>query len=353
MDDKGEHIGRDYINYWAGAKQAIAGRAPAVYDLTGFWDYEKSLVGDISEAKMYSYPPVLLLLTLPLGLLPFLPGYFLWSILGVAAGTLLLRAQTGWKWPLALTAAFAAPASAWNLIAGQNGFFTAVFLGGGLLMMGRHRPILGGILLGFLCYKPQLGLLLPVALLAGREWKAFFAASVTVVSVVALSALVFGINAWLGFIHQAHTQSIMLDMSHWPLRMPTAYAALRVLHAPGVLAYAAQIISTICAAALVAKIWHSKTSYAVKSAALCMAAFLATPYAWDYDMIVLTCAMIWMIMEAQRTEFLPWEKFTWMLVLLLPTPLMAAAQFLGFQPGPFVLWAALLLIFRRSRRLSP
>ena len=43
--------------------------------------------------------------------------------------------------------------------------------GGGLSLLER-RPLLAGGLLGLMIYKPQLGLLIPVALLAGRHWRA-------------------------------------------------------------------------------------------------------------------------------------------------------------------------------------
>ena len=349
---EGEHIGRDFINYWAGAKEALAGKASGVYDWDGFNSFEQSLIGTPSEAKMYSYPPALLLLTLPLGFLPFIPAFLLWSGLGVAMTTMLVRAQTGWRWQLAFLAAFAAPASVWNLVAGQNGFLSAAFFAGGLLMLERQRPIVAGILIGFLCYKPQLGLLVPIALLAGREWRAFFAAAATVVVILATTYFAFGLDAWLAFLHQMKIQSAMLESQVW-MRMPTVYSGLRVLGVANGLSFAAQALSTLLAAGVVAKIWFSQSPYTVKIPALCLAAFLATPYAWDYDMVVLTFAVLWLLREGEKTGFRPWEKFTWMLVILLPTPLMAGAQYLGVQPGPFVLWFALMLVLRRVLQPTP
>src|SRR5437667_206944 len=53
------------------------------------------------------------------------------------------------------------PATALNIWHGQNGFFTAAILIGGLTMLDR-RPILAGVLFGTLSIKPQLGVLLPL-----------------------------------------------------------------------------------------------------------------------------------------------------------------------------------------------
>src|SRR5258706_16321345 len=71
----------------------------------------------------------------------------------------------------ALLLALAAPAVFVNAVRGQNGTWTAALCGGGLSLLER-RPLLAGGLLGLLIYKPQLGLLIPVALLAGRHWRA-------------------------------------------------------------------------------------------------------------------------------------------------------------------------------------
>jgi hypothetical protein len=42
-----------------------------------------------------------------------------------------------------------------------------------------RRPYLAGSLFGLMIFKPQLGLLLPVALIAGRQWRVFAAAAAT------------------------------------------------------------------------------------------------------------------------------------------------------------------------------
>jgi hypothetical protein len=59
-----------------------------------------------------------------------------------------------------------------------------------------NRPILGGVLLGVAAtLKPQLALLAPVALLAGKHWVAFAAAALGSIASVLLS-LPFGVSLW-------------------------------------------------------------------------------------------------------------------------------------------------------------
>ena len=109
---------------------------------------------------------MLLLLITPLALMAHVPALLVWLAAGWYAFYRALRlAMPGQGAPLL---ALAAPGGFH-----QRGrrTWTAALFGGGLSLLER-RPLLAGGLLGLLIYKPQLGLLIPVALLAGRHWRA-------------------------------------------------------------------------------------------------------------------------------------------------------------------------------------
>src|SRR3546814_13973031 len=80
-----------------------------------------------------------------------------------------------------------------------NGFLTGALLIGGLRLLGT-KPIVAGILFGILTVKPQLGILLPFALLAARQWTAIAAAGATTVLLVGISVLLFGWESWQAYI---------------------------------------------------------------------------------------------------------------------------------------------------------
>ena len=80
-------------------------------------------------------------------------------------------------------------------IAGQNAFLTLALLLGGVGLLGR-RDFAAGAILGLLSYKPQLALMVPVALLAARHWRALAGAAVSASFAVALSAATFGLAPW-------------------------------------------------------------------------------------------------------------------------------------------------------------
>jgi Glycosyltransferase family 87 len=159
-------FGDDFINYWSGAYLAFHGRAAEVYDIQAFHAFEQSILGPHIHYYMYSYPPVLLVLTLPLALMPYVPGLGVWLV-ATWYGFYRTLKLTGSEGVLLLSVA--TPALFISAVGGQNGAMTAALLGGGLTLLDR-RPVVAGVMLGLLAYKPHLALILPFAVIAGRRW---------------------------------------------------------------------------------------------------------------------------------------------------------------------------------------
>jgi hypothetical protein len=84
------------------------------------------------------------------------------------------------------------------MVHGQNQFLTASLVGGVFLTLER-RPALSGILLGLLSYKPQLGVLFPVALAFGGYWRVFGWACASTMFWTILSGAIFGFGTSAGF----------------------------------------------------------------------------------------------------------------------------------------------------------
>lgn len=346
MDSNGEQLARDFINYWSGARLAVEGRAAIAYDTSAYHAFQRGLIGALSEFRMYSYPPTAMLMTLPLAALGFVPALALWTLGGLAWTAALLARVIDWK--LAVLAAIAAPAAFVNTISGQNGAFSAGFLCGGLMLLDR-RPVLAGVLFGCLCYKPQIGVLLPVALAAGGYWGTFLATGAMASVLVGISVAWLGLDAWAGLAHQSILQRGLLELGYtlWR-RMPTTFATMRALGAGVPLAYASQILSGILAMAAVALVWRSAASMPVRASVLVTATFLATPYAWDYDLVATVFAVAWLTHEAERTGFRPWERISLAALVTMPLLLGPITKATQLQAGPIVLWAVLALATRRA-----
>ena len=148
--------------------------------------------------------------------------------------------------PPAIALVLASPFTAWNFIAGQSGFLTASLVGAALLALER-RPVLAGVFIGCLTYKPQLGILFPVALVAARQWRAFASAAVTAALLAGLSIAAFGIGPWEAFPRELLAQAdlnLLVDLpgsdpGPWGI-LQTVYGLVRRLHGGAALAWLAQ-----------------------------------------------------------------------------------------------------------------
>lgn len=350
-DAAGEQLGRDFVNYWSGAHLAAQGQARKVYDIGAFLGWQRQHTAANAEFKWYSYPPVMLALSLPLAVMGYKAGLLLWLSGGWLAFSGLLSRLMGWR--MAMLTAFAAPASFLNFLAGQNGHYTAALLGGGILLL-EASPAAAGALFGLLCFKPQLAVLVPVALITGKHWRAFVAAGATALLLAAASLALFGQQTWLGFLHTAPINAQLMEHgdTFWH-RMPTVFAMTRLLGGSVAAGYALQILSAAAAILLVARVWRSGADIRKKGAMLILATFLATPYAWDYDLVMLTFAAALLAARAIENGFRPWEKSLVALMVAMPMILSPIASVVHFQIAPFILWSALLLIARPGRVPAP
>ena len=117
-----------------------------------------------------------------------------------------------------------------------------------------RRPALAGVLIGLLTYKPHLGLLFPIALIAGGHWRAFATATIAAVLIAAASWLVFGSESWNAFFASiGHTSQAFLSdgWADWS-KLHTAFGLTRTLGGSETLAWTMQIAVALLAAVGVA-----------------------------------------------------------------------------------------------------
>jgi hypothetical protein len=346
-DGAGHNLGDDFVLFWSGARLAAGGKASLAYDPPAFQAVATAATGPSVRYRIYVYPPVALLLSLPLAPLSYVGALIAWVIFGATAFLLLLHRLIGW--PAALVALLSAPSSFLNLLAGQNGYFSAGLLAGGLMLLDRS-PSLAGICFGCLAYKPQLAVLLPFALAAEARWRVLLAAGATAAGLGLASLAAFGSATWADFIAHAGLQAALLDYNaHYWHRMPTVFPVLRLLGAPLAVAYGGQLLSAAAALAAVVLVWRSPASRETKAASFLVATFLATPHAQDYDAVVLVFAAAWLAREGGRSDFRAWERLAALALLLLPLLRSRPGLAAGVEFAPVVLWAVMFLLVRRSR----
>jgi hypothetical protein len=345
----GRPFGDDFINYWSGAFLAWHGRVAEIYNPVAFHVFEQSVVGARLNDYHYSYPPVLPLLTLPLAFIPYVPALFAWLAAGWYAFYRALRLAMPGQGSLLF--ALATPAVFINAVGGQNGTWTAALLGGGLGFLER-RPLLAGSLLGLLIYKPQLGLLIPVALLAGRHWRAFGAASVVAGALLAVSAIWFGSDAWQMYLRNLDVlRRVILEdgFGVWH-RFVSVFVGARRLGASVEVAYVIQGVAGLLACIAVARVWFGQASASVKNAVLLLGTCFATPYLQDYDLVfgALAVAWLWQATDVDQSD----RKLLAACGLLLLFPLVAAslAHLSGLALGPLFIAPLFVLAVQQGFR---
>jgi alpha-1,2-mannosyltransferase len=291
-DLMGKPLGSDFVAFYAASKLALANDPAGVYAVAKLHPLEQAVIGADVGLRPWHYPPSFLLLVFPLALLPYGAAFLLWILPAwYGAARLVCRLAPN---RLAPWIFLAFPPALNNLFYGQNGFLSTVLLGGGLLLVDR-RPWLGGLCLGLLSYKPQLAMLIPVALAAGRYWRALGGAALGAAGLALLSLLIFGVAPWQAFVRNLpYAREILQHNAEYWAKMPTVFAAARLLGAGLPLTEALQAAATLTAGAAVAWLWWRRLPLVLRGSGLALAIFLAAPFAFEYDLALLALPFAWL-----------------------------------------------------------
>lgn len=252
----------DFLSFWHASGLILQGRAIEAYSL------QPSKAGLLMPL---AYPPAFLFFIAPLGLIPFGWSFLFW--VGVTGGFYFSQIR---KW-FAFT-----PPALYNAMIGQNGFLTAgIFMLGAKLL--KSKPFLSGAVFGLLIIKPHLGVLLPIAFIAGRHWKAFLGASLSSAAMLTV-ALAFGIDTYWAWLSTMSHYAGLADQGRWASKLASVY---------GLAGWGAQIIAAEIAAVAVWFAW--KRDLEGKFAILASATLLVSPYLFTYDAVILIVPLTYLV----------------------------------------------------------
>jgi hypothetical protein len=202
-----DNFHNDFTFYYAAARIGVTHGWQSIYDL-GLQQSELYAIGSrirIAELARYISPPPLAWLALPFTLLPYPIAYFLWSalLLAALAATWYLAAPgAGRVRVIHLVAALAWLPVIYALQLGQPGLFVALGVAGSYALLRSNRQFLSGLALGVIVLKPQLGFLLPIALLAGGRYRAVAGAAVAIGLLVLASAINIGSDGIAAYVQR-------------------------------------------------------------------------------------------------------------------------------------------------------
>ena len=343
----GRAVGADFVTFWAASDLALSGRPAQAYDEAAIVAAERKALPKAEDVYLWHYPPPFQLVVLPLALVPYLWAYGLWLAVSLAIYAATFRAAFREAAPFWL--AIGASAVYVNALHGQNGLLTAAFAAFGLLLLER-RPLLAGVLLGALCYKPHLGLPLGFLLIVGGHWRAVAGAIGGVVALCALSALVLGLDVWRAFFANAATASAVLEAGGVPwYKMASFFATVRLAGGGLSLAYVVHGVAALAVLAMTAMAWRGKGPLDLKVALASLAAALVSPYLFDYDLAITVLALGLLLRDGFARAWVPGMRPAIVVLWLAPALLSYVAEATHIQLLPFASLAAWMLAWQRLR----
>jgi hypothetical protein len=278
----------DFLVFWLAGRSALHGAAAAAYDPHLHHAVEVAAAGhEFTRHLSWHYPPLFLFVAAALAFLPYVAAFVVW--VGSTLAAFALAVSRIARSPTAFLIACATPAVFINAIGGENGPLTAALMGAALFCL-EERPVLSGVFLGLLTYRPHLGIVFPLVLLAGGYWRVFISASVTAAIGILACWGAFGFETLRAFIHffPAASDALLVNGENGFGNFETIYGLVRWSGFGGTAASVAQAGAALAATSTVIWIWRKTESYSLKAAALSVATLLATPYLYIYDFAVLT-----------------------------------------------------------------
>ena len=348
IDRNGKPLGTDFSNVYAAGALTWQGRPGEAYEPARQHAAEKAVFGG-REVPFYGwhYPPFFLAVAVLVAAVPYGWGLAIWLAASFAAYLAVMRAILPRPETLLIAAAF--PAVFVNIGHGQNGFLTAALLGGALLLLD-VRPWLAGVLIGALAYKPQFGVLIPLALLASGRWNTTGAAIATVAALVAVSFVTLGGGVWHAFADSMNfTQAVVLEQggTGWE-KIQSVFSAVRMWGGGVQSAYAVQVALALALAASLGWLWHGDAAFELKAAGLATASLLATPYVLDYDLVVLAVAIAFFARHGLRHGFRSFEISLLAAAWIVPLLSRGIAGATGLPLGLLVLLGLYGFTLRRA-----
>ncbi len=309
-------------------------------------DYVKAVrqVVGLTGYAPYLNPPFYALMMVPLVLLPFETALAIWRCIGVGmaiVSTYLMARMLGLRhWPIYALILMGSLSSAWAYALGQNSYLLLFIMVVAIYLLHIGKDTGGGLVLSLLLIKPHLAMLLPLALVSLRRWKAIRGWLCGACFLYFASALIAG---WAWPVHY-------LQLIASPNVFPTnVLMSNRMRSLTGILAPMLAGISpiafglTLLAITAVGFLLVRSSDLHRSTAMSVVLGILFTPYMLSYDMLLLA----WPCMVLVSAEPL-YGPLTVMALLVL---LWAGSLYpMSWQPVVLAIVAVSVLIGKQKRR---
>lgn len=246
----------DFSKIWAGPRAFLVGADP--YDPATWGPTAVGLGTALPDTAVYLYPPWVAIGLLPLAALPLATATIVWTVGGIAAAIIGLRALLravlpGRPWAHALvgfTLLFSPPGFV-TLISGQWTFLLVTMLAATVLLLRDGRPVAAGLVAVAMLAKPQLFVFAAPALALKAIWPALgradgnrqflLVASGAGLALITISWVLVP-NWWPAWLHGVAERQVEAD----PVTLSTALRSL--FGVPGIWLAPAALVGSVALA---------------------------------------------------------------------------------------------------------
>ena len=293
---------QDFLQFPISARLIASGHADQLYDDQVLAREIRAVVGrDTGVYLQYFYGPQVALPFIPLASLPFLMQAAIWVALSLLMyfGCIYLI----WKRCAALRpyralvalCALAYPPLFHFFVRGQLSALLLVCFTAAYLAFFSRRDFLAGLALGFLAFKPQFLVAIPLILLLAKAWKVFAGVVISAAAQLALTSVYFGhsvMQAYSARLLQSagHPRSTELIFSSIQMHSLESFWELLIPWPPAVLVL--YLLSSFAVIGIAAAVWKSSIHLPLRFSALLLAAVLVNPHLYIYDLLALAPAFL-------------------------------------------------------------
>lgn len=290
----------DFTVFWAAAHAAL--RHPSmVYDSATLTVQQMWLTEQPVGIRPWAYPPTALLPLLPLTNFSFPVAFLIFTIGTAAAFALAAVKILKFDWRFGLLFLAVSDACIFAAINGQMTFLIGALILGGLSAL-QSRQVLAGCLLGIAAaIKPQMLIFAPVGFIASRKYAALISFCLTGMLMI-LATLPLGLGLWVDWLSSIPKFLDIVERVGILDRNVTPTGILWNLGLTGAPLTAAGILFTVLGAVLVWNTFSKNSDWSKRLVALVGGALLSSPYAMNYELVLLAPAAISYLLRGARFE---------------------------------------------------
>ncbi len=372
----------DFLQEWVGGYIVRVGDWQRFYDVSyaKALEHNRDLVGFSWDRASYLpivYPPFYYLLMSPLSLLPFKTATWVWVALmvGCFAATVFLAG----RWletikPSATTNPSATETASWmqhivwaipvsvmfgplleNLTTCQKGTVCLLIVTATFYLLQRQRPLSAGLIFGLLAFKPQLVLVIAIAMCWKRQWRFVCGGAITGLTLVGLS-FAMGTDVCGQYVKFATGTADYISTGGYDLHKSHCWYGFFTLLTDGSAAGVARTLTLLASGATIGmtawllrgELRPERPEFARQYSGLIVATVLLSPHLFTYDLTILLLPMFLLtsLIGCGRLPAKLSAQLAWLLLGLYwvagCSPLLA--RLTGLQLTPLLMFAVLFVL---------